>query len=1075
MNAAFAQNSAALWHPVKQDAFVASSKVRRNSFPKQAFYYQLDLQKLKSMLVDAPVRGHLIGRSPITIQFPMADGSFERFAVMESPIMHPELAAKYPMIKTYAAQGIDDPTATMRFSITQFGLHTMTLSGKHSTNYIDPYTSDRVNYIVYDKASLAGTPQNFECLLNEEVNLPSLRNDISNSVFETNDQILRTYRLALSCTAEYGNIFATTPGTEVADIQAQMTISMNRVNGVYERDLAITMEFVSNNDTLIFYGSTANDPWANEWNTTTAQVIDARIGVANYDIGHNFNTSGGGNAGCIACVCTSTSQTDEHKGRGFTGSSNPTGDAFDIDYVAHEMGHQYGGYHTMNTCSRSGSGNTEVEPASGSSIMAYAGICSSNVQAHSDDDFNYVNVRDISANVQTGNSTCAFQTPLTNQPPTADAGLDYTIPKGTAFILEGTASDPDGNASLTYNWSQNDPEQSPGNAAPQSTYNVGPMYRCISPQLSPDRFMPNLRTVVLNSLANTWEVTPTVARTMDFSFIVRDNDVSGGQTASDLMTVTVDNSGPFVVTSQNTATTWNAGATETITWNVAGTNAGNVNCANVNIYFSVDSGYTYPYTIATNVPNTGSASITFPVGVTTTTGRIMVRGAGNIFYALNTSLITVQASEFVMSVANTSQGICPPGDVTYNFTYNTFLSFNETTTFSASGLPAGATATFNPNTATNDGTPVTMTISGLTAAMVGNNTITITGTSTSVTKSTDVTLSILDPALTATTLISPANAATGVNSIATLTWTPATSSGVIYNVEVASDPAFTTIVSSATGLTIPTFQTSVLAVSSTFYWRVTASNGCSADVTSNEWSFTTNSCSSLPSANVPVSVSPNGTPTVTSTLAIPISGTITDVNVIGLIGTHSWIADLTFTISGPTGASSTLFSNICFNEDNYDCGFDDAAAAGALPCPPVGGGTYQPATPLSVFNGTAANGTWTLTVEDAANQDGGDLTGWGIEICTNSSVGVQTYYANNSFNLFPNPTNGIFNISKTGKVGEQYTLKITNSIGQLLISQTVSPNTEYKIDLSNQSSGMYFVTLVSDHSSDTQKVTITNN
>lgn len=1075
MNAAFAQNSAALWHPVKQDALTASSKVRRNSFPNHAFYYQLDLQKLKSMLVDAPVRGHLNGKSPITIQFPMADGSFERFAVMESPIMHPELAAKYPMIKTYAAQGIDDPTATMRFSITQFGLNTMTLSGKHSTNYIDPYTSDRVNYIVYDKASLAGTPQNFECLLNEDVNLPSLRNDVSNSVFETNDQILRTYRLALSCTAEYGNIFATTPGTEVADIQAQMTISMNRVNGVYERDLAITMEFVSNNDTLIFYGNTGSDPWSNEWNTTTAQVIDARIGVANYDIGHNFNTTGGGNAGCIACVCTSTSQSGEHKGRGFTGSSNPTGDAFDIDYVAHEMGHQYGGYHTMNTCSRSGSGNTEVEPASGSSIMGYAGICSSNVQAHSDDDFNYVNVRDISANVQTGNSTCAFQTPLTNQPPTADAGLDYTIPKGTAFVLEGTASDPDGNASLTYNWSQNDPEQSPGNAAPQSTYNVGPMYRCLSPQLSPDRYMPNLRTVVLNSLANTWEVTPTVARTMDFSFIVRDNDVSGGQTASDLMTVTVDNSGPFVVTSQNTATTWNAGATETITWNVAGTNAGNVNCANVNIYFSVDSGYTYPYTIATNVPNTGSASITVPVGVTTTTGRIMVRGAGNIFYALNTSLITVQASEFVMSVTNTSQGICPPGDVTYNFTYNTFLSFNETTTFSASGLPAGATATFNPTTATNDGTPVTMTISGLTAAMVGNNTITITGTSTSVTKSTDVTLSILDPALTATTLVSPANAATGVNSIATLTWTPATSSGVTYNVEVASDPAFTTIVSSATGLTNPTFQTSVLAVSSTFYWRVTASNGCSADVTSNEWSFTTNSCSSLPSANVPVSVSPNGTPSVTSTLAIPISGTITDVNVIGLIGTHSWIADLTFTISGPTGASSTLFSNICFNEDNYDCSFDDAAPAGALPCPPVGGGTYQPATPLSVFNGTAANGTWTLTVDDGANQDGGDLTGWGLEICTNSSVGIQTYYANNSFNLFPNPTNGIFNISKTGKVGEQYTLKITNSIGQLLISQTVSPNTEYKIDLSNQSSGMYFVTLVSDHSSDTQKVTITNN
>jgi subtilisin-like proprotein convertase family protein len=1075
MNAAFAQNSAALWHPVKQDAFNASSKVRRNSFPNHAFYYQLDLQKLKNILVAAPVRGQLNGKSPITITFPMADGSFEKFAVMESPIMHPELAAKYPMIKTYAAQGIDDPTATMRFSITQFGLHTMTISGKHSTNYIDPYTSDRLIYTVYDKSSLAGTPQNFECLLNEDLNLPSLRNDISNTVFNTNDQILRTYRLALSCNAEYGNIFATTPGNEVADIQAQMTISMNRVNGVYERDLAITMEFVPNNDTLIFYGSTTADPWANEYNTTTAQVIDSRIGVANYDIGHNFNTSGGGNAGCIACVCTSISQNDQHKGRGFTGSSNPTGDAFDIDYVAHEMGHQYGGYHTMNTCNRSGSGTTEVEPASGSSIMAYAGICPSNVQAHSDDDFNYVNVRDISANVQTGNSTCAFQTPLTNQPPTADAGLDYTIPKGTAFVLEGTATDPDGMASLTYNWSENDPEQSPGNAAPQSTYNVGPMYRCISPQPSPNRYMPNLRTVVLNSLANTWEVTPTVARTMDFSFIVRDNDVAGGQTASDLMTVTVDNAGPFVVTSQNTSTTWNAGATETVTWNVAGTNTGNVNCANVNIYLSVDSGYTYPYIVATNVPNNGSASIAVPVGVTTTTGRIMVRGAGNIFYALNSSLITIQASEFVMSVTNTAQGICPPGDVTYNFTYNTFLSFNETTTFSASGLPAGTTATFNPTTATSDGTPVTMTISGLTAAMVGNNTITITGTSTSVTKSTDVTLAILDPALTPSTLVSPANAATGVNSLATLSWTPATSSGVTYSVEVASDAAFTTIVSSASGLTSPTFQTSVLAVSSTFYWRVTASNGCSVDVTSNEWSFTTNSCSSLPSSNVPMNVSSSGTPTVSSTLAIPVNGTITDLNVVGLIGTHTWIHDLTFTLAGPTGATSILFDGICFDQDNYDCNFDDNAAAGALPCPPIGGGNYQPQSPLSVFNGTQANGTWTLTINDNANQDGGDLTGWGLEICTNSSVGVQSYYSNNAFSLYPNPTNGIFNISKNGKVGEKYTLKITNSIGQLLQSQTISANTEYKIDLSNQSSGLYFVTLVSDRSSDTQKVTLTNN
>jgi hypothetical protein len=305
--------------------------------------------------------------------------------------------------------------------------------------------------MVYDKKSLGANTQNFSCLTDEEVKLPSLTNDVA-KVLNIDDQKLRTYRLAQSCNAEYGNIFAGT-GTlaqQKANIQAQMVLTINRVNGVYERDLSITMEFVPNNDLIIYCGSTTTDPWSNEWNTKTAQTIDAAIGVANYDIGHNFNTTGGGNAGCLSCVCLSTSQTATHKGRGYTGSTNPTGDSFDIDYVAHEMGHQYGGYHVMNTCSRSGNGSTEVEPASGSSIMGYAGICGTNVQNQSHDDFNYVNIRDISTNVKTGNSsTCAQITNLTNNPPTASAGNDYVIPKSTAYILEGTGNDPDGNASLT--------------------------------------------------------------------------------------------------------------------------------------------------------------------------------------------------------------------------------------------------------------------------------------------------------------------------------------------------------------------------------------------------------------------------------------------------------------------------------------------------------------------------------------------------------------------------------------------------------------------------------------------------
>ncbi|MCZ8285059.1 MAG: secretion protein, partial [Bacteroidia bacterium] len=284
-------------------------KTNRASMPGDYFLAKLDLALLKVKLANAPVI-HSGSGQPITLEFPNAQGGFEKFAVYESSIMDPILEAKFPMIKTYAAQGIDDPTATMRFSVTQFGLHSMVLSGQKSTCYIDPYTTDLVNYIVYDRASLGADPQPFICLTEDNVSLPSLQKNTAAplTVQNINDQKLRTYRLAQSCTGEYGAIFMGT-GTvtqQKANVQAQMAITMNRVNGVYERDLAIHMNFIANNDLLI-YMNASTDPWTNEWNTKTAQTIDAAIGVSNYDIGHNFNTTGGGNAGCLSCVCLSTS------------------------------------------------------------------------------------------------------------------------------------------------------------------------------------------------------------------------------------------------------------------------------------------------------------------------------------------------------------------------------------------------------------------------------------------------------------------------------------------------------------------------------------------------------------------------------------------------------------------------------------------------------------------------------------------------------------------------------------------------------------------------------------------------
>jgi len=724
-------------------------RVHRASFPKTYQVFNLNIEKFKSAIKNAPLRGENSGKSNVYVYFPTADGKLEKFAVSNSPIMESALAAKYPMITTYKAVGIDDATATMRFSLTQFGLHTMSLSGKRGSIYIDPLTADGNFYMVYKRSALGQDLQGFECLTDQSAKLNSLTNEPSYEIMAIDDMKLRTYRLAQTCNGEYGAIFAGngTDAQKKANIQAQMVLTINRVNEVYERDLAITLVFIAQNDQLIYYDP-ATDPWNGEFSTKTQEVISTTLNNESlYDIGHNFNTSIGGSGGCLACVCLDGAPpyVGDQKGRGYTGRPDPTGDPFDIDYVAHEMGHQFDAWHSMNTCSRSGNGITEVEPASGSSIMGYAGICATNVQLNSDAHFNYVNIRDISANIQPGGtSDCGAQMTLTNKPPVASAGNDYTIPPSTAYVLRGTATDPDGTASLTYNWSPNDPSRAPTDGAPQDDWTTGPMYRSILPTVLPDRYMPSYSNVVAGNLTPTWEVTPAVARTMNFSFIVRDNG-SGfangiGQTDADLMVVTVENAPPFTVV---TPPIWGAGSTQMVKWNVGNTNNNTINCQTVNIKFSTDGGITFPTILAAGVPNDGLETITVPLVADTNTARVMVEAADNIFYALSDNFPMLNAPAFVLQSAVANRSACNIDAVSYEIDFFTANGFNETTTFSATGNPAGSTVAFSPATINAEG-QTTMNISGLLGSTAGNYTLTVTGTSASEVKTVDVFLSVVN-------------------------------------------------------------------------------------------------------------------------------------------------------------------------------------------------------------------------------------------------------------------------------------------------------------------------------------------
>ncbi len=984
----------AIWTRVSSAKELSAPKVNRSSFPSAYALFELDLQAFKQQLAGVPVRGDGQARGLHTVFLPSADGMLAAYDVIETPIMEPELQRKFPDIRSYAAQGLTDPTAVARFSVTQFGLHSMTMSSGISTVFIDPYTEDRKTYIVYEKAALSVADLGFACMTDE-----SDAGTRANREFrlDSNDKKLRTYRLALSCNGEYATLFKGT-GTvaqQKANVQAQMAITMTRVNGVYEKDLAITMVFVANNDQIIYLDA-ATDPWASEFNTMTAQTIDAVIGVANYDIGHNFNTTGGGNAGCIGCVCSSTSQTSFHKGRGYTGRSNPTGDAFDIDYVAHEMGHQFGGYHTQSNNSCRSGNNTEVETGSGSSIMGYAGICAANVQSNSDDYFAYVNIRDISANVQSGvSSSCAQITNFTNNPPTANAGRDYTIPKSTPFLLTATGSDPDGNA-ITYCWEQRDPEAvlptAQNNAAPTATRTAGPMFRTLPGTTSPTRYFPSLSTILTGATSNTWEVLPSIARTFNFSVTVRDNVAGGGQTASDLMVVNVNGTaGPFLVTAPNTTVSWAGASNQTVTWDVAGTTANNINCAYVDIYLSTDGGLTFPTLLASKVPNDGSELVTLPA-TTGTTNRIMVRGNGNIFFDVSNTHFTTTApgSTFALSFAGGAGGqnkaICQGVDTSFSFDYSTTGGFSGTTTLTVAGVPTPAVVNLSQSSVSAPGN-VTLAVTNTGGCAPGLYPITVTGTSGAVTKSVRFYIEILNANFATPSVLSPANEAFGQSLSPTLSWA-ADAAATSYLITLATDADLSQ--------NVQTFETasnslalSGLSNHTNYFWTIQPKNsGCHGSVGAvSRFTTGTVSCATTASTNVPIAISAGAASTVNSTLNVTSTSLISDVNVSVQL-THTWVADLTLTLISPTGTQIQLVSGKCSSNDDINAVFDDAGVTLVCGATPTISGSVKPAQLLSALNGQSPAGTWTLRVADTASGDGGSLNAWSLNICSQTTTQV---------------------------------------------------------------------------------------
>lgn len=625
------------WKSIDETSFQVSGT--RYIKPLKYLTVELDILQIKSQLANVK-RLDDATYTTVYIQLPKPDGTFRTYTVYENETMAKELALQFPDIRSYDGLATDNSGEVVKFDLTPQGFHAMTLTPGKPTTFIDPYSfggSDVQHYIVYEKSDFQ-TEKVFSCAL--EALLPTETNphgEVTPKSFGNCTK--RTYRLAISATGEYTAFH----GGTVALAQAAQVTTMNRVNGVYMRDLAVTMTIIGNNN-LIVYTNSGTDPFTNgnpgSMITQNQSNTTSVIGSANYDVGHVFGTNSGGLAG-LGVVCSNS-----NKARGVTGSGAPIGDPFDIDYVAHELGHQFSGNHSFRgsagSCSGNANGTTAMEPGSGSSIMAYAGICNpQNVQSNSDDHFHGVNMNEMHNFINAGGNSCAVSTTIPSQGAPVITGTvgSVTIPINTPFALTAFATDPDGDV-LTYCWEQMNNQNS--TQPPVATSTTGPNFRSRSPQTSPTRYFPSIASQLTNG-PYTWEVLSSVSRTFNFRCTVRDNEAGGGcNDSQDLVITTTSSAGPFIVNYPTaTGITWAANSTQTVTWSVANTDQAPVSCANVDVMLSTDGGLTFTV-IANDVPNDGSQDITVPSSPSTTALIIVICENGT-FFDVSNNVFTITA------------------------------------------------------------------------------------------------------------------------------------------------------------------------------------------------------------------------------------------------------------------------------------------------------------------------------------------------------------------------------------------------------------------------------------------------
>lgn len=647
----------------QQEGRVATKGVNELK-PERYLIYKADNEYLRQVLFSLSP----IPEDGVMIELPAPDGSFKTYKIWQRSNLAPELAGRYPDIRSFTGYDISDKSVIAVFDYSPRGFDAMIFNGD-KTYFIDPYSNINDGYYLcyYKRDYMRPAGKNPSCSVvdKEEDDLKTGRLSLTKSGLPELEKLTggtstHSYKLALACTGEYATAVGGATPTKTS-VLAAMNTSLTRVNGVYRSELGIEMILIANNDALIFLDP-LTDPYTSQNPKTMRDenqtYMSANLNSGDYDIGHVFDAGAGSGIAELGAVCNNSV-----KARGVTGQTNPVGDAFDIDFVVHEMGHQFNARHTFNSSSGqctapNGAVNSAYEPGSGSTIMAYAGICGINdLQLHSDDYFHAISQTQISGYVTSGTgATCGTANASTNTPASVlSVSNTLFIPYLTPFELTApTATDADHDA-LTYCWEEWDLADFGADFAATKD---GPIFRSFKGTGTETRVFPKMDMIRANVTSYLGEKLPSDERTMKFKLTVRDilNGWGIFQTSNDneeLVLQVVNTGAPFKVNVPDSHTAyWRVGSTVDVKWDVVNTNNPPINATGVDIFLSLDDGQTYPYLLAQNVPNMGSASVTVPNDAYTASARVKVKGAGNVFFDIsNESFIINEWPESVKGVS----------------------------------------------------------------------------------------------------------------------------------------------------------------------------------------------------------------------------------------------------------------------------------------------------------------------------------------------------------------------------------------------------------------------------------------